>query len=445
MLQKQKLFAALSFLSGPLVGSIAFWVFSDPGQQWVGFLTLWMILWWMTECVPLWVPALFPLSFAAVSNVELVGSLKAFFHPVLLLFIGGFLLAKATEKTKLHYAVASLLQAKAKSGSSVLLSFVALTAFLSMWISNSAACLLMVPIAKAVAGNRLDLRKGFLLGVAYASSIGGLASVLGSPPNALFLAHADKFGLKISFFQWMFSMLPFCLVGLLLVWIYLGKVGFPSLWRAKLDGGDWQKSVDFHPTMLMVYGIFFAGLVLLSLQWISIGENWWIFAVGLSLFLIPEKGKFLLQIQDAKEISWGVLFIFAGGISLSYGLEKTGITAMITDLLRLEGIPPFLMLFAVVAIFILFTEVASNTAVAAIGIPLAFPLASALHLQPLQVAQAILFASSLSFMLPIATPPNAIAFSQGGVTAKEMAKIGWVMNLLFSLWITTWVYFFPMK
>lgn len=444
MWKREKVVSTLLFCSGPMAGSLSFFLFPSLEQQWIGFFTLWMILWWMTECVPLWVPALFPLIFPIFSKVDWTGTLKSFFHPVLLLFIGGFLLAKATEKTKLHYAVASLLQSKAKSGRSALLSFIGLSAFLSMWISNSAACLLMVPIAKAVAGNHLDLRKGFLLGVAYASSIGGLASILGSPPNALFLAHAEKLGLKISFFQWMISMLPFCVVGLALVWFYLGRVGFPAVWSARLEGGDWQKAASFHPKMLAVYGVFFLGLVFLSLEWISIGENWWIFAVGLSLFLIPEKGKFLLQWKDVKEISWGVLFIFAGGISLSYGLEKTGITAMITDVLRIDGLPPFLLVFCVVALFILFTEVASNTAVAAIGIPLAVPLAGALHLHPLQVAQAVLFASSLSFMLPIATPPNAIAFSQGGVSAREMAKIGWVMNFVFSLWITIWVYFFPM-
>ncbi len=440
--QTKKLSLPLLLL-GPLVGALAFWLLPHGDQQIVGFLAIWMILWWITECVPLWIPALFPLAFPLVTNLEFLTTVQSFFHPVLLLFIGGFLLSKATENSGLHLAIATRIGAKIESGSIVFLNYLLLTAFLSMWISNSAACLLMIPLVQVISGGERKVLKGFVLGTAYAASIGGLATLIGSPPNALFWAYTKEWGGQISFFQWMIQTAPFCLVSIFFVWLYMGKIAFPAIWKAKLKVAGIE-TPPFPPAMLGVYFVFLFGLALLSFGILPIAENFWIFLVGLSLFAVRHNKQAVLKISDLPTIPWSILLIFAGGISLSHGLEKSGITAMLAHLLHsLDRLPVPVLLFSIVVIFIFFTEFASNTAVAAIGIPLAVPLAELLHLQPQQLAQAILFASSLSFMLPVATPPNAIAYAHGGFTAREMAKVGLVMNLVIALGITAWVYFFP--
>jgi sodium-dependent dicarboxylate transporter 2/3/5 len=441
--RSQSYLSRASILFGPLLGLLSFWILSERDQQIVGFIAIWMVGWWITECVPLWIPALFPLAFPIVTELETIATLQSFFHPVLLLFIGGFLLSKATENSGFHLAIAGRIGKNRQSGSKVFLYYLLLTAFLSMWISNSAACLLMIPLVRVISGSDKKVLKAFALGIAYAASIGGLATLIGSPPNALFWAYSKEWGSQISFFQWMIQTGPFCLVSILVVWLYLGKIIFPSIWTAKFQLAGVTRP-QLPRSMLGVYIVFLVGLALLSIGVFPIGENFWIFVVGVSLFLVRHQKQAVLKMTDLKTIPWSILLIFAGGISLSHGLEKTGITAQLALLLHgLDGLPVPLVLFSIVVIFIFFTEFASNTAVAAIGIPLAAPLAEVLHLQPQQLAQAILFASSLSFMLPVATPPNAIAYAHGGFSAREMASVGWVMNLVFAVWITAWVYFFP--
>jgi solute carrier family 13 (sodium-dependent dicarboxylate transporter), member 2/3/5 len=444
-LKAQLLSKYLLILASPF---LAFWgslLIADPLQRWAGFIALWMMIWWVFEVVPLWITALLPITSPIFTSFSFFEIFKSYLHPVLLLFVGGFFLAAATEKSQLHEAIAQKLLGKIQSGKGVLISFIFLTAFLSMWISNSAACLLMIPLASLYSQHHnKNFHKALILGIAYASSIGGLATLIGSPPNALYLAHIQKLGGQVSFFGWMTNTLPFAIVGLLFIWVYLGKFCFSSVWK-EIVRSEKSKQVSYNQTILFVFGIFIFGLLFLHLDWLPLTENLWIFFIGTSLFFLRSKGSALLEWSDTKNIPWNVLLIFAGGLALSFILEKSGLTHTLAQQMKwLNQFPVPITLFLLVVSFILITEIASNTAVAAIGLPLAAPLAETLALQPAQIAQAIVFSASLSFMLPVATPPNAIAFAQGKISGKQMAKIGWPINLFFSLWITLWILFFPL-
>ncbi len=459
----------LLLLCGPLLLLLTI-ILPPPAAQmtqaaWmVTGLMAWMVLWWITEIVPIPVTSLLPMIFIPLLGIDkLDAATSPYAHPLIFLFFGGFFLSIAMEKTNLHKRIA--LKALSLVGTSPGLQIAALmgvTAFLSMWMSNTATAVMMLPIglsiiAMANASTQDQFGKAVLLGIAYSASIGGIATLIGTPPNALLAAYLSKsYGIQISFADWMILGVPLALTMLIVCWIWLTKVHFrmPKTKSAPNDSALQLKALgQMSRSQKLVLTVF----ALAAFSWIS--QQWLVKWTGLPisdtvialcaaalLFLLPgEKGSgtALLEWKDSQNVPWGVLLLFGGGLSMADQIQKTGVAELLAQQLQLlDGVPPILLLVAVTSLIIFLTEVTSNTATAAAFLPLLGPVAVSMELSPLYLVVPAALAASFAFMLPVATPPNAIVFASGKLQIKDMVRAGLVLNLvgivaisLFSLWL----------
>lgn len=435
-----------------LAFALGFGFFADPLQAKVVTLALWMLMWWVLEVVPLFVTSLLPvILLPTLGAMPLPKVAESYVTEVFFLFLGGFLLAAAAEKWSLHEFFAHrALRNAGTSARRVVLLFMLISAFISMWISNSATALLMMPLVRLYAkGESRAFHKAILLCVGYACSIGGMATLIGSPPNAMYAAHMQMSGKPVSFLSWLVVSFPFALLGIFLTWLVVNRFAFPSVWTEKtqkkeISGEKWKKR-----PLAIVGGAFLLlslGLLALPLVGNPLSDATWILLLALILFVIPSGEGSILESEDLAKIPWEMLLLFGGGIALSSALSHSGLTKlMVNQLGTLQSVPAPIAVFTLVCFFILFTEFSSNTAVAAVGIPLAVPLASVFGLESEQMAQAVVYAASLSFMLPVATPPNAIVYSEKVFTSAEMARVGIWLNISFALLISLWVLLFPIR
>lgn len=459
----------LLLLCGPLLLLLTFFLpppaaQMSPAAWMVTGLMAWMVLWWITETVPIPVTSLLPMIFIPLLGIDkLDAATSPYAHPLIFLFFGGFFLSIAMEKTNLHRRIA--LKALSLVGTAPGLQISALmgvTAFLSMWMSNTATSVMMLPIglsiiAMANASTQDQFGKAVLLGIAYSASIGGIATLIGTPPNALLAAYMSKsYGIQISFADWMILGVPLALTMLIICWLWLTKIHF----RMPVNGSG-QNDI---PAQLKALGLMSRSqkLVLMvfalaALSWIS--QQWLVKWTGLPisdtvialcaaalLFLLPgEKGSgaALLEWKDSQNVPWGVLLLFGAGLSMADQIQKTGVAELLAQQLQLlDAVPPILLLLAVTSLIIFLTEVTSNTATAAAFLPLLGPVAVSMELSPLYLVVPAALAASFAFMLPVATPPNAIVFASGKLQIKDMVRAGLVLNLvgivaisLFSLWL----------
>ena len=427
-------------------------------------LMAWMVLWWITEIVPIPVTSLLPMIFIPLLGIDKLDAATApFAHPLIFLFFGGFFLSIAMEKTNLHSRIA--LKALSLVGTSPGLQIAALmgvTAFLSMWMSNTATAVMMLPIglsiiAMANASTQDQFGKAVLLGIAYSASIGGIATLIGTPPNALLAAYLSKsYGIQIGFADWMILGVPLALSMLIVCWLWLTKFHFrmPATDSGKNDTPTELKAPGLmsrsQKLVLMVFAL--AAFSWISQQWLvkwtglPISDTVIALCAAALLFLLPgEKGSgtALLEWKDSQNVPWGVLLLFGGGLSMADQIQKTGVAELLAQQLQLlDGVPPILLLVAVTSLIIFLTEVTSNTATAAAFLPLLGPVAVSMELSPLYLVVPAALAASFAFMLPVATPPNAIVFASGKLQIKDMVRAGLVLNLvgivvisLFSLWL----------
>ncbi|MDF3127292.1 DASS family sodium-coupled anion symporter [Rheinheimera sp. 1928-s] len=436
---------------------------SQPAWMVTGLMA-WMVLWWITEIVPIPVTSLLPMIFIPLLGIDkLDAATSPYAHPLIFLFLGGFFLSIAMEKTVLHKRIA--LKALSMVGSSPglqIAAVMAVTAFLSMWMSNTATAVMMLPIglsiiAMANASTQDHFGKAVLLGIAYSASIGGIATLIGTPPNALLAAYLSKsYGIQISFADWMILGVPLALTMLVVCWVWLTKIHFrmPKTDLAQNDTPAQLKALgEMSRSQKLVLMVF----ALAALSWIS--QQWLVKWTGLPvsdtvialcaaalLFVLPgEKGSgtALLEWKDSQNLPWGVLLLFGGGLSMADQIQKTGVAELLAQQLQLlEGVPPVLLLVAVTSLIIFLTEVTSNTATAAAFLPLLGPVAMSMELSPLYLVVPAALAASFAFMMPVATPPNAIVFASGKLQIKDMVRAGLVLNLigivtisLFSLWL----------
>ncbi|WP_233079426.1 SLC13 family permease [Rheinheimera soli] len=436
---------------------------SQPAWMVTGLMA-WMVLWWITEIVPIPVTSLLPMIFIPLLGIDkLDAATSPYAHPLIFLFLGGFFLSIAMEKTVLHKRIA--LKALSMVGSSPglqIAAVMAVTAFLSMWMSNTATAVMMLPIglsiiAMANASTQDHFGKAVLLGIAYSASIGGIATLIGTPPNALLAAYLSKsYGIQISFADWMILGVPLALTMLVVCWVWLTKIHFrmPKTDLAQNDTPAQLKALgEMSRSQKLVLMVF----ALAALSWIS--QQWLVKWTGLPvsdtvialcaaalLFVLPgEKGSgtALLEWKDSQNLPWGVLLLFGGGLSMADQIQKTGVAELLAQQLQLlEGVPPVLLLVAVTSLIIFLTEVTSNTATAAAFLPLLGPVAISMELSPLYLVVPAALAASFAFMMPVATPPNAIVFASGKLQIKDMVRAGLVLNLvgivaisLFSLWL----------
>lgn len=472
--------------------------------------TLWMAVWWITEAAPIYVTALLPLViFPALRVTSFTETSSNYTDNIIFLFLGGFLLAKAIEKSNLHRRFAyRMLRLFGTDPKFVVLSFMIVTWFLGAWMSNTATAILMLPIALAVISLIKDKEKHhkfvvcLLLAVAYSANISGVSTLIGTPPNAIFASLADSIvGIDVAFGQWMLFGLPISALSLMIIWLYLIRIG-SKITNIKYDIFGEKDTIvknmkDLGPISRdekIVACIFIITIV----AWITRGLFWKdiapmiddsmiVIASSVSLFLIPsvlgnkqksEKraedykdfvgynshpnedrdindsdskrpktgfdadlqtpSRNLLDWDTAVKIPWGVLILIGGGLALANGFTSTGLGDWIANQLSFLGNANYLVILLVfVTLAILPTEMISNTATAALLLPISASLALSMEINPLLLMAPIAVAASYGFIMPVGTPPNAIVYSTGLVSSRAMARAGLPLDFISIILVTT--------
>lgn len=413
-----------------------------------------MIGWWLGEAVPLVAASLLPLAVLPPAGAAKLSEAAApYAHPVIFLFMGGFMVAAAVERWGLHRRIAlwTVLRIGA-SQERVVAGFMLVTAAISLGVSNSAAAMMMFSIAGSVTALSPERRFGtcLALGIAYAATIGGLGTVIGTPPNALLAAFvAERYGRTISFLEWLSFGLPMALVLLPAAWLLLVKVLFP-LGKGAIPGGRGALEAQYRALgpMRAVERRVLAVLAAVAAAWVlrplleplcpgGLDDASIAVLGALSLFLLPSgTGERLLDWKTAERIPWDVLLLFGGGLSLAAALERNGLTDRLAGLFAGLGAGRALPALAATALAVYLSEFASNTALVAACLPVFAAAAEGAGLPPGLLLLPLTFGASCAFMLPMGTPPNAIAFASGKVSAREMMKAGFWLDLLSVLLIT---------
>ncbi|PKG82215.1 anion transporter [Colwellia sp. 75C3] len=420
-------------------------------------LALWMATWWISEATPVSVTAFIPLIVAPIVGIAPIKVTTASYaHPLIFLFLGGFFISIAMERWNLHKRIAlkamSLVSTKP---SHQIGGLMLVTAFLSMWMSNTATAVMMLPIALSIiemvrqkqnSDNKDNFSKPMLLAIAFSASIGGLATLIGTPPNALMAAYlSDSYGIEIGFAQWMIVGVPLSAVLLVMCWVILTRVCYQvnegeqvdttSMFKTKLQElGDMTKGEKL---VLFFFALAALGWIfrplLAKLTGLAISDTGIAMFVALMLFIVPVDSKKDIRIlswDDTKNLPWGVLLLFGGGLALAGLIKKSGLAAYIATQLEATSTFPVIGAILIVTITILFlTEVTSNTATAASFLPLLGPIAVTLTDGPLMLVIPAALAASCAFMMPVATPPNAIVFSSGKLRIADMARAGFWLNI----------------
>lgn len=449
----------------------------------------------MSEAIPIPATSLLPIPlFPLTGALPAEDTTPSYADPLIFLFMGGFFLAMAMQRWGLHRRIAlRTIKAVGTEPSRLILGFMIATAFLSMWVSNSATVMMMVPIALAViyqtadlideTGLDIDTSQGnfsfgvaLMLCIAYGASVGGVATLIGTPPNILFAGQASElFGESISFAQWMLYGVPISLVGLATVYLYVTRlamspqfdelpIGADTIDRQLSDLGVMGKQEKLVLVVFIGMAVTWIGasligqfdsspaivpgaiaLVLDPIFGVPVPEDAdTVVAIGgaMILFTLPtttESGDhtFLLDWENAVDIPWGVILLFGGGLAIAAGFGDTGLAAWIGEQLQaLAGVPMVLILLSVVVMTIFLTEVTSNTATTAMLMPILAGVAVGIGVHPFGLMIAAATAASFAFMLPVATPPNAIVFGSGYITLPQMAKVGVGLNIIGIILIT---------
>lgn len=448
--------APSQIILGPLIAAIVLAAVTLSGMPapaaWTFAVVVWVAWWWITEALPLPVTSLLPFVLLPLGGIlSFQESSRALGDPVIILFMGAFMLAKAVEASGVHRRMALNLVAfvGASDGRRLVLSFMLASAVLSMWISNTAAVLALLPVALALAEASDDHRfqRALLLGLAYSASLGGVATLIGTPPNLIFASIYEQIsGESFGFARWMGIGIPMVLLGLPVIglWLTRGlKLNVP-LELPKLGSiSAYEKRV------LMVFGavIFlwvfrtepFGGWTGLTGTPL-VGDSTIALAGVVAMFMVSNgrEGR-LLTWEQAVDIPWGILLLFAGGICLAAGIMQSGLGDIIGGALsNFGGMPLWLFVFILTVSVSFLTEVTSNTATATLLMPIlaATAMATGLPIEVLMIPAAI--ACSCAFCLPVATPPNSIVFASQKVTIKEMSREGFVLNIFLAV-ITTFV------
>lgn len=447
---------------------------SMPEQaQAVLAVTLLIACWWITEALPIAVTSLTVLILLPLSGgLPLQNTGAAFGHPIVFLFLGGFLIALALEKWNLHQRIAlNIIRMIGQSPSRIILGFMLSGALLSMWISNSASAMMMTPIGVAVIqaiipkerqgmGIESSFGKALMLGIAYSCSIGGLATLVGTPTNAILAGIVrSMYGLEITFAAWFTIGFPIALILLLLCWLYLVYVAFP-IRQLQTDFDDFREKVLQLSPISVPEKRVLAVFSLVALAWISrsyvlalifpaIDDAMTGIMGAVLLFLLPaQRGSEskLLAWEDTKQLPWGVLLLFGGGLALADGFKVSGLAEWLgAQLSVLEFMPVFVLLLVTIFLVNFLTEITSNVATATLMLPITASMATAMGFSPYGIMIATCMASSCAFMLPVATPPNAVVFSGGHIQIRDMIKAGFAMNLISILLLTMVFYFFGEK
>jgi solute carrier family 13 (sodium-dependent dicarboxylate transporter), member 2/3/5 len=443
-----------------------------PAEAWrtaaVGVL---MAVWWISEAIPIPATALLPLALLPllqIAPVEVAATPYA--NPVIFLFLGGFLIAQAMQRWNLHRRIAlRVIRAVGTRPVPLIGGFMLAAAFLSMWVSNTATAVMMLPIGLSVidlalrgdADGAVDSPReptdsnfaiALMLGIAYACSIGGLATLIGTPPNALLAGFmAETYGVEIGFAQWMLVGTPIALIGLPIVWLVLTRWIYPVRLReipggrAAIDReiiamGGLSRGETLVGTVFLVTALAWVTRPALE-QWIpQLSDAGIAITAAIVLFALPvdlKAGEFVLNWEWAKRLPWDVLILFGGGLSLASAISRSGLAGWIGgSLAGFRALPIIAIVLLVTLVIIFLTELTSNTATAAAFLPILASLAIGMGENPLLLAVPAALAASCAFMMPVATPPNAIVYGSSFITIPQMARAGLVLNIVFLLLVS---------
>ncbi|MFA7552924.1 MAG: DASS family sodium-coupled anion symporter [Spongiibacteraceae bacterium] len=428
-------------------------------------LMLLMATWWSTEAIPIPATALLPIVLVPGLGLgDISEATPPYAHPIIFLFLGGFSLGLAMQRWNLHRRIALMtLKAVGSEPKRQIAGFMLATAFLSMWVSNTATAIMMLPIGLSVIGMMGDGQSenvqryatALLLAIAYSASIGGIATLIGTPPNALLAAYlSETQGISVGFAQWMLLGVPVALIMLGLVWWWLTRRDFGLIAQegagqaicdelaalGQMNRGEKVVAVVF---ALTASAWVFRPLLSASIMpWLT--DTGIAISAAITMFIIPVSARqqiFVLDWDTVKEVPWGVLLLFGGGLAMAGVISSSGLADWIAGSMSVAGVlPVMVMLMLVVAVIIFLTEVTSNTATAAAFLPLLGALALSQGASPLLLTVPAAIAASCAFMMPVATPPNAIVFSSGHIKIGDMIRAGFVLNITSIVVITLLCY-----
>lgn len=468
----------IGFILGPALFTFIMLFLSPEGMsseaKSVLASTVWIATWWITEAIPIPATSLLPIVLFPMTGVLGTGEVTASYGgTTIYLFLGGFLIALAMERWNLHKRIAlTIIAVIGTSTQRIVLGFMVATGFLSMWISNTATALMMVPIGSAIiyqmsssmSGQKnvivqedKNFSKALMLGIAYAASIGGLATIIGTPPNAILAGVIQEiYGVRISFVSWMMFGVPLTIVLLGLTWYFLIKA-LPFKRKEIPGGGEIIKEqknalgkASYEEKAVLTIFLLTASLwifypfVPASWGWIALDDTMIAILAGVLLFIIPsinQRGTGLLDWQTAKNVPWGILLLFGAGLAIAAGFSKTGLAEWIGNQLTIVQGVQFIFVITIVTTLVIFlTEITSNTATATMILPIMASLALAINIHPYALMIPAAVAASCAFMLPVATPPNAVVFASGKIRIVDMARIGFWINIFGIIIIVCAVY-----
>lgn len=450
-------FKKISLFLGPAIFALLLLV-DFPGLSYEGksvlAVTSWVAIWWVGEATSLAITSLLPiLLFPLVGALSMKATTAAYGHPFIFLFMGGLMMGLAIEKCGLHKRIAfSIVKSIGSSEKKIIVGFMVATAFMSMWISNTATAVMMYPIGMSIIQEfkaEGKFSKNLMLGIAYAASIGGMATLIGTPPNIILAGVAsDLLGIEITFMGWMLFALPFSILLLIAAIIYLTsyktelKHNEISLDKTTIDDLPAMSSSEKRVLIIFVLTAFF--WVTRSFIWEGlipgIDDTSIAIAGAVLMFLVPSGQKEkepLLDWDTAKKLPWSVLLIFGAGLAIAAGFSQTDLSQWLgNQFLMLQSVPAWVVLLIVIAGINFLTEVTSNTATASMVLPIMVTLGASLAISPLTLMIGAALASSCAYMLPVSTPPNAIVFASGQVSIRQMVSTGFILN-----WISIFLIF----
>ncbi|TYA84124.1 SLC13 family permease [Seonamhaeicola marinus] len=448
---------------GPIVFILfkitSFEVISEKGDLVLG-VAFWMVCWWITEAVAISVTALLPLLLFPLFKVMPMAEVGANYgSPIVFLFFGGFVLALALEKVNLHKRIAlSIIKRTGTTPNNVILGFMIATAFMSMWISNTASTVVMLPIALSVIQLLINDEDGFtkkdqnfalsvMLGIAFSANAGGIATVIGTPPNSVLIGLLEnEYNIEISFLNWMILGLPFSIILITIIYLVMVKWLFPNtglqfkasenIIKEELEKLGKITSREKHVLVIFAVTVslwIFRSLINSMLPNLGLSDTMISIFGALALFTIPfnlKKGEFILVWKDTQSLAWGILILFGGGLALAKGMSSSGIVDVVATSIANSNISILLMASLLIFLMLFMTELMSNVALVAVLAPVVAGIAIGLDIPVLYLLIPVTMASSCAFMLPMATPPNAIVFASGFIRVSQMARVGVILNLI---------------
>lgn len=458
------LYKKIGFLAGPLLFLVVYnlpFVIVNPAADKVIAVAAWMISWWITEAVSISITALIPLTIFPLFNIMDMNTVAASYgSPIVFLFFGGFVMALALEKVGLHRRIAlNIIKITGTSPDRIILGFMIATASLSMWISNTATAVVMLPIALSVIDLLVNDKDGFtkgdrsfalsiMLGIAFSANIGGTATIIGTPPNTVMAGFVEQeYGIQISFLKWMLMGIPFCVLMIGITYFVLVKLIYPNglsnnqsseqIIEQALKALGPIKKTEKRVLIIFLITIFlwiFRVYINKWIPFIQLSDAGISMLAALSLFTIPfnfKEGVFTLFWEDTSQLAWGILILFGGGLALAKGLSNTGVIDFIGTLVAKQGgLNVWIVVSMLILIMLFMTELMSNVALVAIFAPVVAGIALGLDYEMMYLLIPVSMASSCAFMLPMATPPNAIVFASGYIKVHEMAKAGIILNII---------------